>query len=553
MAKEMRLEQSLGNGAAIDRHERPVGPGGALVQQARHALLAHAGLAMDQHIAAAIGEHAGFGQQGAHRLRYGHERLLVARRPAVRPVQRPQQLDQLPAQLGRGEGRRQDVRIRRRIEARIVAARLGRHPDHRHTLRGQPVVAAEALVAHDRYRHQGDRGARHVARRRKGRGGVGAHHGDVHARQAALGARGDVGRAFPYIKVEIVADGLATHGSRPPRPASGNSACSCQYTSRGLPQSTDNRDMSVSPRFRPSRFSNCCSSIDSGDSSGSSSATTMLARPLMALPPVSARSATVLTRHSLMLPNRPPTPQAMSSTGDSSEPSTLPTTCSVPPSTPVRPPWRMRWPSRSMAAPDHCNSLTTSVSERPSGAGPTSCAASSVRCAAGGTAPLVSTSPRMPPITASATFAVNAARSRSVACTVLLASPEGGSVSVTDSGSPARNTGKVTRLVSGRMPSTFNTWWRPTSTNPLSTQALAREKNDSALAGSMTGKPPKQTLATDERTSKRACRGANGASHSAVSVASACPASMISGRSTRVPRVLSSGPTTGMSSVRSRR
>src|SRR5690606_37321887 len=182
--------------------------------------------------------------------------------------------------------------------------------------------------------------------------------------------------------------------------------------------------------------------------------------------------------------NRPPTPQPMSSTGDNNEPSTLPTICSVPPNTPVNPPVVMRLPRASIASPDHCNSLTTVVIERPLAVGPTNCAASNLRCSSfidTGLDPLApSRSPRMPPMTASAVSALIWARSMSVACTVLVASAEGGSASVTDTGEPGRNTGKVTRLLTGKMPSTLSTGYRCTDVKSLSTHALEREKKDSS-------------------------------------------------------------------------
>ncbi|MNT83530.1 hypothetical protein D3C72_2234140 [compost metagenome] len=94
VTEEMRFEQAFRYGAAVDGHERAVRPFRPVVQQPRDALLAHARFAMDQCIAAAVGEHLGFGQQRAHRLGHGDQGLLALRRRAVELVQCAQQFEQ---------------------------------------------------------------------------------------------------------------------------------------------------------------------------------------------------------------------------------------------------------------------------------------------------------------------------------------------------------------------------------------------------------------------------------------------------------------------------
>ena len=49
MPEQFRLEQVVGNRAAVDRHERPVGPVPVGVDHPGHQLLARAALAVDQH------------------------------------------------------------------------------------------------------------------------------------------------------------------------------------------------------------------------------------------------------------------------------------------------------------------------------------------------------------------------------------------------------------------------------------------------------------------------------------------------------------------------
>ena len=49
MTEQLRLEQRLGDGGAVDDDERPVGAGPRIVNRARHQLLARARLALDQH------------------------------------------------------------------------------------------------------------------------------------------------------------------------------------------------------------------------------------------------------------------------------------------------------------------------------------------------------------------------------------------------------------------------------------------------------------------------------------------------------------------------
>src|SRR3546814_16743236 len=55
MAKKVRFEKSFRHRAAVDRHKRPIGLRRTFVQQMGNAFLAHAGLAMDQHVRITIG------------------------------------------------------------------------------------------------------------------------------------------------------------------------------------------------------------------------------------------------------------------------------------------------------------------------------------------------------------------------------------------------------------------------------------------------------------------------------------------------------------------
>ncbi|MCY1536507.1 hypothetical protein D9M68_719670 [compost metagenome] len=66
MAEELGFEQGLGDGAAVDRDERPPGARAGPVDRARQHLLARAAVAAQQHAGVGLGDHAGLGQQIGH-------------------------------------------------------------------------------------------------------------------------------------------------------------------------------------------------------------------------------------------------------------------------------------------------------------------------------------------------------------------------------------------------------------------------------------------------------------------------------------------------------
>ncbi len=68
MAEQLALRQRLGQGGAVDLHQRLLAPRREPVQPAREQLLAHAGLAQQQHRQVALGHRAAFLEQLAHRL-----------------------------------------------------------------------------------------------------------------------------------------------------------------------------------------------------------------------------------------------------------------------------------------------------------------------------------------------------------------------------------------------------------------------------------------------------------------------------------------------------
>ncbi|KAG1433808.1 hypothetical protein G6F57_021909 [Rhizopus arrhizus] len=122
VSEEMRFEQAFRNGAAIDRHERAVRTFRPVMQEARDTLFADARFAMDQRVAAAIGEHLGFGQQRTHWLGHRDQGLFALRRGTVELVQRSQQFEQQLAQVRRRERQRQRVGIFRRITGSACTA-----------------------------------------------------------------------------------------------------------------------------------------------------------------------------------------------------------------------------------------------------------------------------------------------------------------------------------------------------------------------------------------------------------------------------------------------
>ncbi len=84
----------------------------------------------------------------------------------------------------------------------------------------------------------------------------------------------------------------------------------------------------------------------------------------------------------------------------------------------------------------------------------------------------------MPPISASDRLDASCARSTWEALIVVLESGDGGSVSSTDTGVDDGNTdsgGSAILAVSGRMPSTFSTSWRPMAAEAEDSQLLVSD------------------------------------------------------------------------------
>ncbi|MNR00392.1 hypothetical protein D3C85_1161630 [compost metagenome] len=66
VAEQLALDQRLRHGGAVDRHERRPGAPAAVVQGARQALLAGAGLAVEQHVERLVAQALGARQHLAH-------------------------------------------------------------------------------------------------------------------------------------------------------------------------------------------------------------------------------------------------------------------------------------------------------------------------------------------------------------------------------------------------------------------------------------------------------------------------------------------------------
>jgi hypothetical protein len=218
VAEEERLEEPVGNRAAVHRHERALAV--VLVpevQLLRDALLAHAGLAAHQHAVVAVGKGAHLGQQRLHGLRVRHQHVGRLRRHFAR-AQLPHQLGDHRAQLGAGEVVGQHVQVLGRIGARVALARARGHPDHRHAL--QPLGGLREAAAVD-HRHADDRhrrARRHAPLGLGRREAVGPDDLHVEARHAPRDALEDVGFAFPDKEVEFVEVG-GTHMYRFNKPA----------------------------------------------------------------------------------------------------------------------------------------------------------------------------------------------------------------------------------------------------------------------------------------------------------------------------------------------
>jgi len=116
----------------------------------------------------------------------------------------------MPRKFGAGEVERQDMRVLGRIHGRVVVARRGADPHHRHAVSGLPVAQDQRAAVDHR---DADDGERRPQRRAFGGDGdvVGADHLDVEARHAARDPVDDVGLAFPDVDIEFVDFGGGSH------------------------------------------------------------------------------------------------------------------------------------------------------------------------------------------------------------------------------------------------------------------------------------------------------------------------------------------------------
>ncbi len=105
VTKQLGLEQRLGQRAAVDRDERAVTHRRAAVQKLRHAFLAGAGLARDQHGVGLLGDARQHLFHPADDRRYAQRRLTagLVRRCAPRPDQAAGLVDELLNVKGLGD------------------------------------------------------------------------------------------------------------------------------------------------------------------------------------------------------------------------------------------------------------------------------------------------------------------------------------------------------------------------------------------------------------------------------------------------------------------
>ena len=203
MAEKKRLEQPVGNRAAVDHHERTLSVVRvALVQALGDALLAGAGFADDQYAVFAVGKGVDVVQQALHAFCDGDD-VVGTLHLALRALQATQNAHQHGPQLGAGEVEGQHVRVFGRIASGGVAARIGADPQHRHAAKGAfNVLAGEAGAFQHRHAHDrdgiagGGGGGRQVQ-------AVGANHFHVHVEHATFDPFGNVGLTFPDVDDQI--------------------------------------------------------------------------------------------------------------------------------------------------------------------------------------------------------------------------------------------------------------------------------------------------------------------------------------------------------------
>jgi hypothetical protein len=120
VAEEQRLEQAVGDRPAIDRDKRAIAVAGIpFMKQLRDALLADAGLPMDQHARVAIGKRLGLAQEGLHRLGIRDQRSRGLGSSAM-GAHLQSELRHHAAEFGAGEVGRENMRILGRIQRRIM-------------------------------------------------------------------------------------------------------------------------------------------------------------------------------------------------------------------------------------------------------------------------------------------------------------------------------------------------------------------------------------------------------------------------------------------------
>jgi hypothetical protein len=191
VAEELGLEQRLGNRRAVHLDERHVALGRAVVDEARHHLLAGAGLAGDQHGALRLRHQSAPLQHVLHRLAAADDAVVVELGVALADQILLLRLEAMALHRAAGQ-RQQFVHLERLLEEVLDAHLEGVADDLRGAVRGHQHHLRPLAVAHRRGELAHELEARHALHHVVDDGEVEVPFGELAQRVAGVAGLGDV-------------------------------------------------------------------------------------------------------------------------------------------------------------------------------------------------------------------------------------------------------------------------------------------------------------------------------------------------------------------------